>query len=82
MGPASSTRRRKRHSHFRGLASSAAVSLLDGALSVALSVSLPASERTSNSETRRGTAKSSRLGGKKSMTRTVAREQMFWKGRV
>ena len=30
----------------------------------------------------RGTAKSTRLVGKKSMTRTVARELMFWKGKV
>ena len=30
----------------------------------------------------RGTAKSARFGGEKSMTRTVARELMFWKGRV
>jgi len=28
------------------------------------------------------TAKSARLGGKKSITRTVAQEQMFWKGRI
>ena len=30
----------------------------------------------------RGTAKSTRSQGKKSMTRTVARELMFWKGKM
>lgn len=49
-----------------------------------LSLSLySSSDRTSYSEAfGRGTAKSSRFGGKKSMTRTVARELMFWNGRV
>lgn len=49
-----------------------------------LSLSLhSSSDRTSYSEAfGRGTAKSSSFRGKKSMTRTVARELMFWKGRV
>ena len=83
FGPkASSSIKPNLHSHRRSVAGS--LRLLSAEISLPLpSLLSSGSDRISYSEgLEQGTAKSASSEGKKSMTRTKARELMFWNGRL